>query len=534
LNSINKKDKQRVTILIIIVILSFLLRIAGNNFGLPLWVHPDEDVVLLPAVHMAENATLIPDEYRRPNHISIFLNFFVDNIVSLVFYKCRAHIVFQSHLSLFIIIGRTISAIIGTLCVVVAYFIGREFLPDFSIPAALCFAFFPPFVEHSHYITPEIVNLFFTLLLILFSIRYIKRNDQRLPYFVILLSALNTLEKYPGLISFVFPVLCIAIVEFKNRNNHTGMKKILQRLFIKWIQSFLLFLFFMYIISPSIFLNFRRTFKAFVSESGAHMGMPILGWFGNIKYYVSMYQQFAGFVCLIFLFAGLFFIIKNRNAEFTFMFYGALYCLLLSVVILHWERWAVPMYTTPLLISSLGIAYVYEYFKHINKYLKYVAIFLTSLLLAAFISQSLYSDAKLRAPHTNMLALTYCKEHGITENNSMYSGYTPFRPDSPLPLWVDYDRFYSTPQYQYLMISSGVYQRFYNNKKLYHKEIASYDKIRSTLRYIKKIEPRIPLSSLYKGRIAELRIPFYINSFIKMILERTMYCVGPTIEIYEK
>ena len=126
-------------ILIAILTVSFLVRFAGINYGLPLWVVPDEPGSVFGALKMMELKTLIP-----ANHIGEFLNvlyyppfisylYIVPFSILLGFKFLFANIPAADFknlaiidLSWFFIIARFFSVIIGTITVWLVYKISKN------------------------------------------------------------------------------------------------------------------------------------------------------------------------------------------------------------------------------------------------------------------------------------------------------------------------------------------------------------------------------------------------------------------------
>ena len=70
---------------------------------------------------------------------------------------------------------------------------------------------FPSYVLHSLFITPDVPITLFTLLVIYFTLRYLVKNDEKSIYIAAAFAAINTAEKYPGLISLGIVILGILI-----------------------------------------------------------------------------------------------------------------------------------------------------------------------------------------------------------------------------------------------------------------------------------------------------------------------------------
>ena len=199
-----------ILVLISIFVLSYLIRHIGLNFGDPLIIHTDEPNILIPVYNMTVNRTFNPDNFIRPDQILYTLNFIYLNIVSLVKTGQVLSVTFPSDPFFYYYSARILIAVFGSLIPVIAYQIGKECSIKYAIPAALLFMFFPSYVNHSHYVTPDVPITLFTLIILLFSIRYIRSKKVENLYLATIFVAINTAEKYPGVIAF--GVLLFAII----------------------------------------------------------------------------------------------------------------------------------------------------------------------------------------------------------------------------------------------------------------------------------------------------------------------------------
>jgi len=416
-------------------------------------------------------------------------------------------------------------AVIGAIIPVVAYKIGKEFKYDFSIPAAVLFAFFPYYVIHSHYITPDTTITFFTLLIILFSIKYLKRGQDKHIYIAAVFAAINTAEKYPGLLSFGIVIIAVLIDEISQRSTAKKFefRKFLQNLSVLTA----IFLIALFISAPNLFIEYGKVIDAVIIEArSTHLGADNLGWVGNILFYLEMFVAESNPIILIFFFIGLFACTKLKKGAGILLVYGFAYWVIMSKLGLHWVRWALPMYTAPLLLASLGMAFALANLRK-KKYFKYllVLVIFTSVFEQAV--TSLAYSSRMGFTDTRVAGLNFCNNIGITTENAIYEGYTPLEPQFFKTIFSQ-DFTASGNSVDYFILSSQMYSRYFAEPQRYAEEVNFYETIENDHQLIKEINPTESSTTL-QGKIED--ITYYVLRHFNKPQNERYY--GPTIRIFK-
>lgn len=515
---------KEIVFLIALFIVSFVFRRIGLKYGFPLLTHPDEPISLEPVYHMTENRTFNPADFKRPDQIHYFVYFIYLNFISYIkFGKSFADTFYQNQLA-FYFYARFLIAVIGSVIPIIAYRLGKEFKLDFSIPAALLFAFFPYYVFHSHYITPDITITFFTLVIILFSIRYLKSNNEKQIYLATIFAAINTAEKYPGLLSFsiIIVALFLSLVDIRSTDNKFDF-----RVFFKKLSLLIgLYLLVLFISAPNLFIEYGKVIDSFIFEArSTHLGADNLGWGGNILFYIKMFIQESNFIILVFVLIGLIINVTIKNKTGFLLLYGFAYCILMSRLGLHWVRWALPMYTAPLLLAGLGMAYSLEKFKNV-KLIKYLVLIAFSLAITQQMITSLAASARMGSVDTRVVALEYCQQNGITTENSLYEGYTPLYPQFPRIIITENPE-NSESTIKYIVLSSNMYNRYFNEPERYEKEVNYYLNIERNHELLIQINPTTDPNNLIE-KLEDIYF-YFVRYFHQTPNERY---TGPTIKIF--
>jgi len=356
INKIIDKLKNPTNILFLIVVLiGLVLRVFGLNWGMPLLLHADEPVIAEQASYLITKNTKEPTYFGHPNHVSIYLSkfayktFYFSKYLGKDFKKT-----FEENRFEFYYLSRLIVAVLGTGCIVLAFLIGNCFGSLAGLAAAVMFAIFPLFVTHSHYATSDIPLVFFTLIVLFGCLKFFKTSKKIFLFLAVVGLALSVSEKYPGIINGLMIFLVIIKKYFSD------IKKLLlviRNLFITFLLSMLT-------VAPYLIIRFDKVIKSFINEARTeHLGIKVLGFWGNLKYYLDIYFDNTGVIMAIYFMIGLIFLVKNKKYEYLLLGIGAIYWVMLSKIPLHWERWGLPMYITPILITAIGLQAVINYVK---------------------------------------------------------------------------------------------------------------------------------------------------------------------------
>ncbi|MBU1104349.1 glycosyltransferase family 39 protein [Candidatus Parcubacteria bacterium] len=171
---------MKINLLVPIIVLAFLVRVVGINFGLPLELHPDEGKIIYPAnsmsVNFVESLQGRGDNAFFNPHIFYYggVNFFIlTSTIKLVSFVGRNFSVFNLvSLSPIFLLARFITVLFATATVYFVYRLGRDsFGEKVGLLSALVLAFFPTHVINSHYFSPDIIATFFGVASIYFLSR---------------------------------------------------------------------------------------------------------------------------------------------------------------------------------------------------------------------------------------------------------------------------------------------------------------------------------------------------------------------------
>lgn len=512
-------------ILIAIYLIALLVRVIGLKFSFPLLTHHDEKFIIDPLVEMSRNHTLDSGQYARPDQFLYSVLFGYLNLLSKILFHKNFGWAYADDPLFFYFHARLVIAIFGSLIPVLAWKIGGLFKGvNFSLAAAFLTCFYPPYIIHSHYITPDVLNTVFSLAVIMFCLLYLQKRKALWLVLACIAVALNTLEKYPGVLSYGIVLVTLGINAFSNQSKS---KQILWREFFGGILiTLIIVLLSMFIFAPHLFFKLDLVREAITIEARSnHLGADNLSWSGNMLFYLAVFINAAGWIVAVFAVAGVIFSIVSKQPAMLLLFFGMGYWVALSKLGLHWERWSLPMMITPILLAALGVTKLWNIIKH-QRVVKLLAMIFLGVIGAIYALNGFTSSILLTWQDTRSIALQFSAENGITQENSVSEGYTPFLPRTVKTIF-DFD-LNDPGQTDFVILSSSMYGRFEAEPDRYSSENYYYAALRNRATLIGEFRS----SPKPTNPIEQLRIfGDYLYDLIKGT--KTTHTTGPTIQIYQ-
>jgi len=507
-----------------IFLVSLSVRVIGLKFSFPLLTHHDERFIIDPLIEMSKNHTLDSGFYARPNQFLYTSLFGYLNLLSKILFHKNFGWAYSEDPLFFYFHARLLVAVLGATVPVLAWRIGKLFKEtDFSLPAAFLTCFFPPFIENSHYITGDILNTALSLAIILFCLRYLQEKKWVWIILACITVGLNTVEKYPGILSYGIVLVTIGISIFSQE------KKEIQEKWRGFLSGILITLsvvaISMFIFAPHLFFKLEQVRHAILIEARpVHLGADNLSWFGNMLFYLDVFIKGAGWIIALFTVAGLFFSIISKQPAMLLLFFGAGYWVALSKIGLHWERWSLPMMITPLMLAALGMVKLWSAIKQHRISRGFALVFLTGSLLI-YALNGLTSSIILTWHDTRVEALEFAMKNEISPKNSVYESYTPFLPRNLRTIFkFDID---DPGNFQYVILSSFMYGRYEAEPERYIEENDFYERLRSDALLIAEFKPsEKPTNPKEQFTI----LVDYLTNLVSKT--KTTNTTGPTIQLY--
>lgn len=518
------------TSLIVIILGGALARFLGGSWGLPMEFHADEWVIVDGAVDMARRHSFEPAFYNRPDHFETQLSFLAYQAYAQIFRGSSVVNVHAVDPAPFILISRTITACFGVAMIVVAYLIGKRFTVAIGVMAAFLVAFFPMYVNDSHFATPDVPLSLTSMVVILTCMRYLTSPTWGNLLLASLGVSVSIAIKYPGALGAI--MIAITVVTAGVQARAWG------RILVHGAAALGAVIFFLFAISPVLFTNFQVVMSAITGEAGnIALGADGLGWAQSMGFYAKTFATSAGVILVLCFLLGVMWSVRLRLTQSIPLWLGAIYWVVLSDVPLHWDRWGLPMFLTPLLIAPIGIYYSYRYLveRRAAGWLRWGAVGLGTVMVVNLLAGSVATTARFLAPETRTVAGLYFAAHGVDARNTIYEGYTPLTPNKARSIYgafnvvrgrleINRNR-YPSPDFRYVALSSSMYSR-YNADPKYARQQRQYA----------RISKQFPLLATFSPAPREHSALEILNTwsalgFVGHVMDGGL--AGPTLKLHE-
>jgi len=530
--TLSKKLKTHNIILVTLIITGAILRINGLDYGLPLRFHPDEGVIINPALRIATSGDLDPRVYYRPNHISVYLNALSFKFYSLVrsfLFDIRGSVQrqFNEHPDPYVYLSRLITASLGTLMILSMFFLGKEVGGKrVGLLSSSFTAFFPSFIQHSHYATADIPLVFFISMVALYVCKYMKRKKIIFLLLGCLFCGLASAEKYPGVLSTTMIILGIV---FSHWQRKASILKIGVISFIAYFSS-------IFVAAPFLFINYKRVLQGIAFEMYTyHLGASGLGWHGNLLYYLNVLRENMGMLLWTFFLMGIFlFIIKFKKYlkikhYLSISLFGLIYFVLLFIAALHWESWALPMYIIPIVIASVGVNSLSMFLRRKTSQMNSILFILLVILISSLFFRGLSQSINFSMPDTRTVSKQWISENLPNKARIVADAYTPIKPGCCGSVAEKSLEEFKKDGIDYVVVSSFMYERILKEKDRYPREVDFYTKLFEKEKLVKSFSA----TSIDLGNNDLITIYRGIRELIKYLQQKEIYLRGPEIEIYK-
>lgn len=425
--------KEKITrwyylILALIFAAAVILRIVGAGWGMPHGnLHPDEGLIFEQAYQCALNRDFEVHDYYRPNHVSIKMNTLLYIGIHELYFAPQGRNDFElnynENFALFTTASRVLTALFGVGTVIFAYFIGLFWGRKQALFATLLFAVFPSFIEHSHYITPDVPLLFFLMGVLWAALSYQRKPSVSWLFWMSYFTALATCEKYPG----AYGCVIIAVAVFTAHIKKTVM------IVKDGCLAILFFVLGILAVSPVLLIDLRTVLEVMAGQNKQyHLGADGLNFGETLLFYIKTAGVHLGLLLTVNSIYG---VVKSfrKNVKPTIILLSFLvYIVPISTLSIHWERYALPIYAVGLLFGAFGAFYILEDLQGLSK--KTPAALLIAypifilLPVCSLLAGSIAVCGSFLVPDSRIFLQDVFAQMGVTIGNTVYDCNTPLDP----------------------------------------------------------------------------------------------------------
>ena len=225
---------------------------------------------------------------------------------------------------------------------------------------------------------------------------------------------------------------------------------------------------FLFAISPVLFTNVSVVVSCFAPRQRYPSGGRRPRWFGNLYFYATGFATSADIILLVCFALGVLWSVRLRLVQTIPLWLGVFVWVILSRLPIHWERWGLPMYLTPLLVAPIGAYYSFRYIldKGAARWLRWGAVGLGAVVALNLVAGSVAVSATYRSRRTpDLCDRLRCARH--RSHHTVFEGYSPLLPGEPQTIFGAFTvidgRLVLSSQGQnrsgmrYVVLSSGMY-----------------------------------------------------------------------------
>ena len=324
------------------ILFGAILRIAAISSDFPFFYEADEFNFVKRALRLVHNQTLDPGWYGHPGQFTVYL-------LAVSFALLKAIGWGAAHSSMMLAGRLTIVAFsIGVLCVVAL--LARKLTRDQRIVffAVLLTAVSPLLVQYAFLIRPDNQVSFFTLLVVLFSIRITEEPCLADYLWAGLALGVAVTCKYPAV---VFSAVIVIAHVFAEHGRFW-------RRFERPLASAGAALFAAFVTGPYLFVNVPGVLEDVALENRTyHLGHTSYGAFSTFLWYLETVLLESGWWLALALFSvgvGVA-LVRLDKPRLLVIFAAVIYLIFILQLNLRWERWLIPVIPLYLIVVAFAV-----------------------------------------------------------------------------------------------------------------------------------------------------------------------------------
>lgn len=473
-----------------ILLLGLVLRLWGIGFGLPFMYHPDEGVPVSIALRFLRTGNLNP-EFFHWSSLLLYLN----ALVYLGYFAIgRGMGIFASPSDLpypdvvimavgktalpeIFILGRGLTAMAGTLCIVWGYLIARRLYPSQAVGwvAALLLAVETVCIKHSQFIRPDTLAVFFTLWTSFFALRIVE-NPRWSNYVLAAIGiGLAAASKYNATLVFV-SVLAAHLLRFR------ASAFFRKEIYATGLLSIVVFL----LATPFALLDLPRFLQIGPLDDARIYSTGHPGAEGHtLEFYATFLWSKYWLLLLFALAEGLVIVLRRESKGIVLLSFLLVYFVFINLYIVHFETTILPGIPLLIILAAVSVTRLSDfgvrYFSLHRCVGSAVPLGVAMGLALQPLSASVTYNMRLLEPDGREYARQWIDSTLPPASRLAVEAYSPY-PDRNRfivqGLYGLQDRppeWYVANGFEYLVFSQGTYGRYFANPVQYAQEVERYE-----------------------------------------------------------
>jgi 4-amino-4-deoxy-L-arabinose transferase-like glycosyltransferase len=483
-----------------------VLHLWGIRKNLPYEPESDESIFVEGAVHMVASGNLNPGWFGNPGS-----TIFYPLAGTIHAWRVIAHgaPLFQSNPELvalfdrniypFYLLGRFLSVIYGVLSVPLIFLLGKNaFNAQTGLLGAFLFIFYPLSVSHAQMVRTDSAGTFFGLLSLWLCLRAYDRPMLLNHILAGIAIGLSVSSRY----FMVLLVPFLLLLDFTLLHKHY-VEATPRQLIIAGIAGVVVAFIAFVLSTPFFFLDFSTVVENLRLEARmTHLGADGLSRSGNFIWYLfSVIPAAISWPQAILAVIGaIVAILKRHFKPAALLVFSILYLVGISLSPLHWQRWIIQILPVLSLFVASAIILISDrliIFLRLPREWLGVLMFLGMMAFSAQPGyQTILEDIQQSRPSTRLLARQWILEHLPPHSKVAQDAYgaflsgTDFQVDQQFSLAADRDLGdYYREGYQYLVVSSSIYNRYFAEPERYSREVDFYQALFHQAELLRQFEP---------------------------------------------
>jgi 4-amino-4-deoxy-L-arabinose transferase-like glycosyltransferase len=482
-----------------IILFAAALRLTGLAFDLPYVYHPDEpfNVAIVQSIFRGD---LNPHFFVYPS-----LFYYVQALAYVPYYlvgslagafHARSDIMPLVEIIMgvtrapdpgLMVLSRVVSASFSTAAVALAYIAGRRLFDraGIGLAAAALLAVMPAGVVHARYVTPDAFVLFFVTASLVASVLVYRQGRPRDYVLAGVLVGLTASTKYNA----ALVVVSVAAAHFLRAGNQ-GLRE-------RWLYVAALCACAAFVAATPYAVLDARTFVDFLRVDAHHYATGHPGMEGQpLRWYVTYMATTAPVLSVLAVLEIARGIATRDRAALLLSIFPIVYFAFITSFEVRNDRTFLPLTPYVCLLGASLLAHAWQRMSHwhtrARRTVAYAAVPLVALVaFAEPAASSISGTVKLLHPDGRAVARAWIAAHVPAGSRIALESYAPYVEPGrfvtlPVPQIIDHDpQWYVENGAQYLVMSEGMYGRYFADPARYARQVEQYERFFATFPLVK-------------------------------------------------